>query len=70
MVGRIAITATSPTVSCGQYPARAVTGEDIAVAANVFREGHDAVAADVVKVGGDEIVDEVPTYRGEGRTFL
>ncbi len=48
MVGRIAITATSPTVSCGQYPARAVTGEDIAVAANVFREGHDAVAADVV----------------------
>ena len=48
MVGRIAITATSPTVSCGQYPARAVTGEEIAVAANVFREGHDAVAADVV----------------------
>ena len=48
MVGRIAITATSPTVSCGQYPARAVTGEQIAVAANVFREGHDAVAADVV----------------------
>ena len=53
MVGRIAITATSPTVSCGQYPARAVTGEDIAVAANVFREGHDAVAADVVVTAPD-----------------
>jgi starch synthase (maltosyl-transferring) len=53
MVGRIAITATSPTVSCGQYPARAVTGEDIAVAANVFREGHDAVAADVVVCAPD-----------------
>ena len=53
MVGRIAITATSPTVSCGRYPARAVTGEDIAVSANVFREGHDAVAADVVVTAPD-----------------
>ena len=53
MVGRIAVTATSPTVSCGRYPARAVTGEDIAVAANVFREGHDAVAADVVVTAPD-----------------
>ena len=53
MVGRIAITATSPTVSCGQYPARAVTGEEIAVSATVFREGHDAVAADVVVEGPD-----------------
>jgi starch synthase (maltosyl-transferring) len=48
MVGRIAVTAISPTVSCGQYPARAVTGESVVVSATVFREGHDAVAADVV----------------------
>ncbi len=53
MVGRIAVTAISPTVSCGQYPARAVTGETVAVCATVFREGHDAVAADVVVVGAD-----------------
>ncbi|MDP9418288.1 MAG: alpha-1,4-glucan--maltose-1-phosphate maltosyltransferase [Actinomycetota bacterium] len=53
MVGRIAVTAISPTVSCGQYPARAVTGETVAVGATVFREGHDAVAADVVVVGAD-----------------
>ena len=48
MVGRIAVTGTSPTVSCGRYPARAVIGEQIDVSATVFREGHDAVAADVV----------------------
>jgi starch synthase (maltosyl-transferring) len=53
MVGRIAVTAISPTVSCGQYPARAVTGETVLIAANVFREGHDAVAADVVVKGPD-----------------
>ena len=53
MVGRIAVTAISPSVSCGQYPARAVTGETVVVAANVFREGHDAVAADVVVKGPD-----------------
>jgi starch synthase (maltosyl-transferring) len=34
-------------VSCGRYPSRAVTGETVAVQASVFREGHDAVAADV-----------------------
>ncbi len=48
MVGRIAVTAVSPTVSCAQYPSRAVTGQTITVSATVFREGHDAVAADVV----------------------
>jgi starch synthase (maltosyl-transferring) len=53
MVGRIAVTAISPTVSCGQYPARAVTGETVVIAANVFREGHDAVAADVMVKGPD-----------------
>ena len=53
MVGRIAVTAISPSVSCGQYPARAVTGETVVIGANVFREGHDAVAADVVVKGPD-----------------
>ncbi len=53
MVGRIAVTRVSPTVSCGQYPARAVTGEQVAVSATVFREGHDAVAADVVVTSPD-----------------
>ena len=53
MVGRIAVTELSPSVSCGQYPARAVTGQTVVVSATVFREGHDAVAADVVVRGPD-----------------
>ena len=48
MVGRIAVMDISPSVSCGRYPARAVTGEQVLFGATVFREGHDAVAADVV----------------------
>ena len=53
MVGRIAVTELSPSVSCGEYPARAVTGQTVDVSARVFREGHDAVAADVVVKGPD-----------------
>ncbi len=48
MVGRIAVTDVSPQVSCRGYPARAVTGQTVAIAAAVFREGHDAVGANVV----------------------
>ncbi|MGZ6791838.1 MAG: alpha-1,4-glucan--maltose-1-phosphate maltosyltransferase, partial [Mycobacteriales bacterium] len=47
MVGRIAVTEVAPSVSCGAYPARAVTGQTVPVTAKVFREGHDAVAANV-----------------------
>jgi len=47
MVGRIAITELSPTVSCGRYPARAVAGEVVPISATVFREGHDAVGCNV-----------------------
>ena len=47
VVGRIAIVDVRPTVSCGAYPSRAVAGETITVQATVFREGHDAVAANV-----------------------
>src|SRR5207253_1418887 len=48
VVGRIVVTDVGPAVSCGQYPAGAVTGETVTVVATVFREGHDAVAANVV----------------------
>ncbi len=46
-LGRIVITDVGPTVSCGAYPAKAVRGERVEVTASVFREGHDAVAANV-----------------------
>jgi starch synthase (maltosyl-transferring) len=54
VAGRIVITRVGPVVSCGDYPAGAVEGEVVPVSAVVFREGHDAVAADVVvkKPGG------------------
>ncbi|MBH5133058.1 alpha-1,4-glucan--maltose-1-phosphate maltosyltransferase [Streptomyces sp. HB-N217] len=37
-----------PVVQHGRRPAKAVTGESFEVSATVFREGHDAVAANVV----------------------
>lgn len=37
-----------PVVDGGAYPTAAVTGEDVVVSAEVFREGHDAVNATVV----------------------
>src|SRR3954453_13282304 len=37
-----------PVVSCGSFSARAVVGEHLPITATVFREGHDAVAANVV----------------------
>jgi starch synthase (maltosyl-transferring) len=53
MIGRIPITDVRPVVDCGDWPVKAVVGETITVRAVVFREGHDAVAANVVLVGPD-----------------
>ncbi|MFD8687190.1 alpha-1,4-glucan--maltose-1-phosphate maltosyltransferase [Streptomyces sp. NPDC059651] len=48
MIGRIPVLDVQPLVDCGRRPAKAVAGETFQVTATVFREGHDAVAADVV----------------------
>src|SRR4051812_20436401 len=45
---RLGISDVAPVVSCGSFSARAVVGEHVPITATVFREGHDAVAADVV----------------------
>ncbi|MBC7269572.1 MAG: DUF3416 domain-containing protein, partial [Streptomyces sp.] len=47
-VGRIPVLDVRPAVQRGRRPAKAVTGEEFEVSATVFREGHDAVAANVV----------------------
>ncbi|MFF7333796.1 maltotransferase domain-containing protein, partial [Streptomyces sp. NPDC008150] len=47
-IGRIPVRDVRPAVECGKRPAKAVAGEAFQVTATVFREGHDAVAADVV----------------------
>ncbi|MFE0105119.1 alpha-1,4-glucan--maltose-1-phosphate maltosyltransferase [Streptomyces sp. NPDC059009] len=48
MKGRLAISEVAPVVSDGSYPAKAVVGEHVPVSATVWREGHEAVGADVV----------------------
>jgi starch synthase (maltosyl-transferring) len=48
MIGRIPVLDVRPLVDCGRRPARAVAGETFEVTATVFREGHDAVSANVV----------------------
>ncbi|WOX26611.1 alpha-1,4-glucan--maltose-1-phosphate maltosyltransferase [Streptomyces solicathayae] len=47
MIGRIPVLDVRPLVDCGRRPAKAVAGETLEVTATVFREGHDAVAANV-----------------------
>ncbi|WP_158853911.1 maltotransferase domain-containing protein, partial [Streptomyces sp. NRRL F-5650] len=48
VVGRIPVLDVRPVVQHGRRPAKAVTGESFEVSATVFREGHEAVAANVV----------------------
>ncbi|MFF7000001.1 maltotransferase domain-containing protein, partial [Streptomyces sp. NPDC008313] len=48
LVGRIPVLDVSPLVLGGRAPAKAVVGEEFEVSATVFREGHEAVAANVV----------------------
>ncbi|WP_432172524.1 maltotransferase domain-containing protein, partial [Streptomyces sp. Tue6028] len=47
-VGRIPVLDVRPLVHQGRRPAKAVVGEAFEISATVFREGHDAVAANVV----------------------
>jgi starch synthase (maltosyl-transferring) len=53
VIGRIPITDVQPVVAGGRFPAKAVVGEAITVSATVFREGHEALGANVVVAGPD-----------------
>ncbi|GGY87700.1 alpha-1,4-glucan--maltose-1-phosphate maltosyltransferase [Streptomyces poonensis] len=48
LIGRIPVLDVRPAVHHGRRPAKAVVGEEFEISATVFREGHDAVAANVV----------------------
>ncbi|MFC7310079.1 alpha-1,4-glucan--maltose-1-phosphate maltosyltransferase [Streptomyces monticola] len=48
LIGRIPVQDVRPCVDRGRRPAKCVAGETFQVTATVFREGHDAVAANVV----------------------
>ena len=53
MIGRIPLLDVQPRILDGARPAKAVPGEPFPVSATVFREGHDAVAANVVLTDPD-----------------
>jgi starch synthase (maltosyl-transferring) len=48
VAGRLVIDEVTPTVGEGRYPSKAVVGESVPIRATVWREGHDAVAANVL----------------------
>jgi starch synthase (maltosyl-transferring) len=54
MTGRLGIDDVRPASGDGTHPSKAVVGEHIPVTAIVWREGHDAVGADVVWRGPGE----------------
>jgi len=47
-VGRIPVTKVEPVIEGGAFPAKATVGELFPITARVFREGHDAVNANIV----------------------
>ena len=60
MIGRLVVDDVNPEIGSGRHPAKAVVGEHVPVAATVWQEGHDAVAATVVWRGpGDRKGAEV-----------
>ena len=65
MTGRLGIDDVTPQVGDGHHPSKAVVGEVVPIGASVWREGHDAIAANVVwkKVGSDLVV-KCKKFRG------
>ncbi len=55
MITRIPIMDVQPVAEGGSHPVKAVVGETFRVLATVFREGHDALGADVVLTGPDGV---------------
>ncbi len=48
MIGRIVIDDIRPRTPTGDYPAKAIVGEAVVVTADVFKDGHDVLAARVL----------------------
>ncbi|MDQ2757243.1 MAG: DUF3416 domain-containing protein [Actinomycetota bacterium] len=59
-MGRIPVQDVRPLVDGGTRPAKAVEGEEFVVAAQVFREGHDAVNATAVLTDPDGVDHHFP----------
>ena len=57
MINRIPVTDISPSVFFGGefVPVKAISGEEIEISATIFREGHDALGADVILLDGNGV---------------
>ena len=51
---RVVIEGVQPEINCGEFPIQRVVGETVAVEADVFADGHDAVAAQLLYRGSSE----------------
>jgi starch synthase (maltosyl-transferring) len=56
MTGRFPIAEITPTLACGEHPAKAVVGELVPIGAVSYREGHEALGCNVVWRGPDGVV--------------
>jgi starch synthase (maltosyl-transferring) len=51
---RVVIERVSPEIDCGRFPIKRVVGEKVIVEADVFADGHDRVACQILYQHGDE----------------
>src|SRR6201998_2516082 len=53
---RVVIEAITPAVDCGRFPAKRTVGDQVRVEADIFTDGHDAIAALLLahREGSDE----------------
>ncbi|WP_373280182.1 alpha-1,4-glucan--maltose-1-phosphate maltosyltransferase [Piscicoccus intestinalis] len=66
-IGRIPVVGVTPLVEGGDFPLKSVVGEQVPVSARVFREGHDAVNANIVLTdpsGGEHTLPLTRTNEG------
>jgi len=62
----ILIEDVAPVVDCGRYPVKREVGDRVEVSADIFREGHDLIAADVrYRQRGEKTWTDVPLIRGD-----
>jgi starch synthase (maltosyl-transferring) len=63
-IGRFPITSVWPQVDGGKYSAKAFVSEVIQFGAVAFREGHDALAVELVLTSPDNSVTRHPMHPG------
>src|ERR1035441_4764571 len=58
---RVVIEGISPAVDCGRFPAKRTVGDQVRVEADIFTDGHDAIAASLLaRREGSSAWTEIP----------